>query len=46
MTDEQKEILENFAYYWSEYASYAEETIFSYAFRFGMRIAIKTLTRE
>ena len=46
MTDEQKEILEKFYDCWSEYASYAEEAIFSYAFRLGMRIAIETLTRE
>ena len=45
-TDEQKEILEKFDDCWSEYASYAEEAIFSYAFRLGMRIAIETLTRE
>ena len=46
MTDEQKEILEKFDDCWSEYASYAEEAIFSYAFKLGMRIAIETLTRE
>ena len=46
MTDEQKEILEKFDDSCSEYASYAEEAIFSYAFRLGMRIAIETLTRE
>ena len=46
MTDEQKEILEKFDDCWSEYASYAEEAIFSYAFRLVMRIAIETLTRE
>ena len=46
MTDEQKEILEKFDDCWSEYASCAEEAIFSYAFRLGMRIAIETMTRE
>ena len=46
MTDEQKETLEKYDDCWSEYASYAEEAIFSYAFRLGMRIAIETLTRE
>ena len=45
-TDEQKEIFEKFDDCWSEYASYAEEAIFNYAFRLGMRIAIETLTRE
>lgn len=46
MTDEQKEIFVKFDDCWSEYASYAEEAIFSYAFRLGMRIAIETLTKE
>ena len=31
---------------WSEYASLAEEAIFAYAFKLGMRIAIETLTKE
>ena len=43
-TDEQKEIFEKFDDCWSEYASYAEETIFTYAFKLGMQIAIETLT--
>ncbi|MBO5316189.1 MAG: hypothetical protein J6B48_07165 [Clostridia bacterium] len=46
MTDEQKEIFVKFDDCWSEYASYAEEAIFCYAFRLGMRIAIETLTKE
>ena len=46
MTDEQKEIFEKFDICWSEYASYAVEAIFSYAFRLGMKIAIETLTKE
>ena len=45
-TDEQKEIFEKFHDCWSEYMSLAEEAIFSYAFKLGMRIAIETLTRE
>ena len=45
-TDEQKEIFEKFHDCWSEYISLAEEAIFSYAFKLGMRIAIETLTRE
>ena len=44
MTDEQKEIFEKFDDCWSEYASYAEEAIFRYAFKLGMQIAIETLT--
>ena len=43
MTDEQKEIFEKFDDCWSEYASYAEEAIFTYAFKLGMQIAIETL---
>ena len=44
MTDEQREIFEKFDDCWSEYASYAEEAIFKYAFKLGMQIAIETLT--
>lgn len=43
MTDEQKEIFEKFDACWSEYASLAEEAIFEYAFRLGMRMAVETL---
>ena len=43
-TDEQKEIFEKFDDCWSEYASYAEEAIFTYAFKLGMQIAIEALT--
>ena len=46
MTDEQKEIFVRFDDCWSEYANYAEEAIFAYAFKLGMRIAIETLTKE
>ena len=41
---EQKEIFEKFDDCWIEYASYAEEAIFTYAFKLGMQIAIETLT--
>ena len=44
LTDEQKEIFEKFEDCWGEYASYAEEAIFEYAFNLGMQIAIETLT--
>ena len=44
MTDEQKEIFEKFDDCWSEYTSYAEEAIFTYAFKLGMQIAIEALT--
>ena len=44
MTDEQKEIFQKFDDCWSEYASYAGEAIFTYAFKLGMQIAIETLT--
>ena len=41
MTDEQKEIFEKFHDCWGEYASYAEEAIFEYAFKLGARLAIE-----
>ena len=44
MTDEQKEIFEKFDDCWSEYMSLAEASIFEYAFKLGMQIAIETLT--
>ena len=44
MTDEQKVIFEKFDDCLSEYASLAEEAMFTYAFKLGMRIAIETLT--
>ena len=44
LNDEQKEIFEKFDDCWSEYASYAEEAIFTYAFKLGMQIASETLT--
>ena len=43
-SDEQKETFEKFDDCWSEYASYAEEAIFTYAFKLGMQIAIEALT--
>ena len=45
ISDEQKETFEKFHDCWSEYASYAEEAIFTYAFKLGMQIAIETLTK-
>ena len=45
MTDAQKEIFEKFDDCWSEYTCFAEEAIFCYAFKLGMRIAIETLTK-
>ncbi len=44
LTDEQKEIFDKFEDCWGEYASYAEEAIFQYAFRFGARLAIEVQT--
>ena len=44
MTDEQKEVFEKFDDCWSEYMSLAEASIFEYAFKLGMHIAIETLT--
>ena len=42
-TDEQKETFEKFHDCWSEYMSLAEASIFEYAFKLGMQIAIETL---
>ena len=44
MTDEQKEVFEKFDDCWSEYMSLAKASIFEYAFKLGMQIAIETLT--
>ena len=44
MTDEQKEVFEKFDDCWSEYMNLAEASIFEYAFKLGMQIAIETLT--
>ncbi len=43
MTDEQKDIFERFDDCWGEYASLAEKSIFVYAFKLGMRLAIEVL---
>ena len=43
MTDEQKEIFEKFEDCWGEYATYAEEAIFEYAFKFGAQLALEML---
>ena len=43
LNDEQKAIFEKFDDCWSEYSSYAEEAIFTYAFRLGMKIALDVL---
>ena len=44
LNEQQKEIFEKLDDYWSEYTGYAEEAIFTYAFKLGMQIAIETLT--
>ena len=41
MTDEQKEIFEKFHDCWNEYASLAEEAIFTYAFKLGVRLTLE-----
>ena len=43
LTDEQKEIFEKLDDCQHEYASFAEEAIFVYAFRLGARIITETL---
>ena len=46
MTDEQKDIFERFDDCWSEYASLAEKSIFLYAFKLGMQLAIEVLSTD
>ena len=46
MTDEQKDIFERFDDCWSEYASLAEKSIFIYAFKLGMQLAIEVLISD
>ena len=43
MTDEQKETFEKFDNCWSEYMSFAEKAIFTYAFKLGARLALEVL---
>ena len=43
-SDELREVFEKFHDCWSEYMSLAEAAIFEYAFKFGMQIAIESLT--
>ena len=42
MTDAQKDIFEKFDDYWSENVSYAEEAIFTYAFKLGTQRVLET----
>ena len=44
LNDEQKAIFEKFDDCWSEYSSYAEEAIFTYAFKFGAQIMYEMLS--
>ena len=46
MTDEQKDIFERFDDCWGEYASLAEKSIFIYAFKLGMQLAIEVLISD
>ena len=43
LNDEQKAIFEKFDDCWSEYSSYAEEAIFTYAFKLGARLVYEAL---
>ena len=43
LNDEQKAIFEKFDDCWSEYSSYAEEAIFTYAFKLGAQIMYEML---
>ena len=44
-TDEQKETFEKFHDCWSEYMCLVEASIFEYAFKLGMEIAIEVLSK-
>ena len=46
LTDEQKDIFERFDDCWGEYARLAEKSIFIYAFKLGMQLAIEVLTES
>ena len=46
MTDEQKVIFQKLDNCWSEYASLAEEELFTYAFRLGARIMLDAVSEE
>ena len=46
LTDEQKDIFERFDDCWGEYASLAEKSIFIYAFKLGMQLAIEVLISD
>ena len=46
LTDEQKEIFEKFDDCWSEYASYAEGAIFTYAFRLGAQLTLAVVSED
>ena len=46
MTDEQKAIFQKLDNCWSEYASLAEEELFTYAFRLGARIILDAVSEE
>ena len=43
LNDEQKAIFEKFDDCWSEYSSYAEEAIFTYAFKLGAKLVYEAL---
>ena len=46
LTDEQRDIFERFDDCWGEYASLAEKSIFIYAFKLGMQLAIEVLISD
>ena len=46
LTDEQRDIFERFDDCWGEYSSLAERSIFIYAFKLGMQLAIEVLTES
>ena len=46
LTDVQRDIFERFDDCWGEYASLAERSIFIYAFKLGMQLAIEVLNES
>lgn len=45
LSDEQKEIFEKFEECWGEYTSISEASIFTYAFKLGMQLAIEAVDK-
>lgn len=46
MSDEQREVFEKLDVCWNEYINLAEEAIFSYAFKLGLKISTEALNEN